>query len=104
MPVPTPIPWPDAEPLSEDAILLRLRDEGLAPLAWGNAPGDRYTAHSHPYHKVLYCVRGSIRFLFDETGAGVDLTPGDRLEIAPGTVHAAAVGPAGVTCIEAHRA
>jgi mannose-6-phosphate isomerase-like protein (cupin superfamily) len=33
----------------------------------------------------------------------VELRPGDRLDIEPGTEHAAAVGPQGVTCVEAPR-
>lgn len=31
------------------------------------------------------------------------LRPGDRLDIEPGTEHAATVGPDGVACIEAPR-
>jgi hypothetical protein len=29
--------------------------------------------------------------------------PGDRLDLAPGTAHAATVGQGGVTCVEAAR-
>jgi hypothetical protein len=31
----------------------------------------------------------------------VALSPGDRLDLDPGTEHAATVGPLGVTCVEA---
>jgi hypothetical protein len=33
----------------------------------------------------------------------VELRPGDRLDIEPGTTHGATVGPHGVTCAEAPR-
>jgi len=33
------------------------RDEGLRPSWWSNAPGDRYSAHSHPYHNNVSALR-----------------------------------------------
>ena len=79
-----------------------VRDEGLEPRRWGNAPGDTYSWHSHGYHKVLYCLRGSIVFhLRDQED--VELQAGDRLDVEPGTDHAATVGSDGVECVEAPR-
>jgi quercetin dioxygenase-like cupin family protein len=75
--------------------------EKLSPSSWSNGPGDKYSAHSHGYHKVLYCLEGSI--VFKVEGEAVNLRPGDRLEIPPGTSHSADVGPEGVTCMEAAR-
>ena len=78
-----------------------LAAEGLEPHSWSNAAGYRYGSHAHPYHKVLFCVAGSITF---HTAEGdVALHPGDRLDLPPGTEHAATVGPDGVTCMEAAR-
>lgn len=77
-----------------------LRSEGLEPRAWGNGPGDRYGWHEHAYHKVLYCVEGAITFHTHQDGDLV-LGPGDRLEIPPGTEHAATVGDQGCQCVEA---
>lgn len=71
------------------------------PRWWGNAPGDTYGWHSHRYHKVLYCARGSITFHTKE--GDFELGPGDRLDIDPGTEHAATVGAEGVECVEAAR-
>lgn len=79
-----------------------LRLEGLEPTRWGNGPGDTYRWHSHGYGKVLVCLRGSITFHTREAD-DVELHPGDRLEIGPGTEHAATVGPDGVECAEARR-
>ena len=60
-----------------------LHAEGLTPHAWGNAAGFSYGRHVHEYHKVLFCVSGSIVF---HTDAGdVVLGPGDRMELPPGS-------------------
>ena len=75
--------------------------EGLKPSTWSNAPGYRYAEHEHPYHKVLYCVEGTITFHTPE--GDVEMTSGDRLDLPPGTRHSATVGPDGVTCMEAAR-
>ncbi len=80
----------------------RLRDEGLSATGWGNGPRELYGWHRHPYHKVLYCVEGAIVFHTRDDG-DLALGPGDRLDIDPGTEHAATVGPEGVRCVEAPR-
>ncbi len=38
--------------LDEQAILARLRADGLRPAAWGNGPDDEYGWHEHSYLKV----------------------------------------------------
>jgi uncharacterized protein YjlB len=83
-------------------IVDRLRADGLDPSSWSNGPGDRYAAHDHAYDKVIAVERGSIRFGLPATAVGVELAAGDRLELPAGTAHDAVVGPAGVTCQEAH--
>jgi uncharacterized protein YjlB len=85
-----------------DDVARRLRDQGLDPSAWSNGPGDRYAPHDHGYDKVIAVEHGSIRFGLPATGAEIDLDAGDRLELPAGTAHDALVGPAGVTCLEAH--
>jgi mannose-6-phosphate isomerase-like protein (cupin superfamily) len=85
-----------------DDLARRLRDEGLAPSAWSNGPGDRYGPHAHGYDKVIVVERGSIRFGLPASGGTVDVGVGDRLELPAGTHHDAVVGPVGVTCLEAH--
>jgi mannose-6-phosphate isomerase-like protein (cupin superfamily) len=72
-----------------------------APRPWGNGPGDAYAVHTHPYHKVLYCLDGSITFHLAE--GAVTLEAGDRLDLEPGTEHSATVGPDGCSCLEASR-
>ena len=80
----------------------RLRAEGLAPGSWSNGPFHRYVPHEHGYDKVLVCAAGSIRFGLPDSGSAVELGVGDRLDLPAGTSHDAVVGPAGVTCLEAH--
>ena len=79
-----------------------LEAEGCSsPRSWANEPGDRYGRHEHPFHKVLFCLSGSIVFHTDD--GDVELTPGDRLDLGPGTAHAATVGREGCECVEASR-
>ena len=72
-----------------------------SPRWWSNGPGDTYGLHSHTQHKVLFCQEGTIVFHTDD--GDIELGPGDRLDLEPGTGHAATVGPRGVVCVEAYR-
>ncbi len=72
-----------------------------APRFWSNGPGDAYGSHSHDYHKVLFCLSGSITFHLD--GRDVALSAGQRLDLPPGTTHAATVGLDGCECVEASK-
>ena len=83
--------------------MTKLRKEASGCYSWSNSPGDMYAPHSHGYEKVLYCVEGSITFVLDAAGERLELTPGDRMVLPAGTVHAAEVGPDGCTCIEGRR-
>jgi uncharacterized protein YjlB len=103
------IRWQEARVPQEQELCRLMREEGLSPYSWSNGPGDSYAVHSHSYEKVLYCVRGSIRFTLpdmrDAAGniSAVDLAPGDCLVLPAGTRHGALVGSQGVTCMEAPR-
>lgn len=88
--------------LGRTDVMEMFRDEGCSPPRfWGNAPGDTYGSHSHHFHKVLFCLAGSITF--HTRGGDVELSAGDRLDLEPGTEHAATVGSDGVECVEASR-
>lgn len=92
---------PDAAASEHEAMAL-FRAEGCSSArTWSNGPGDTYGWHSHPYHKVLICLSGSIRFHLRD--GEIALGAGDRLDLPAGVEHAATVGPEGVTCIEASR-
>jgi quercetin dioxygenase-like cupin family protein len=87
----------------EQTVLDAFARESLSPNRWSNGPGDVYAPHTHGYHKVLFCLRGSIVFTLTDTTERFDLHPGDRLDIEPHTSHSAVVGDRGVTCVEAAR-
>jgi len=101
--------WQEAIAPQEQELFRRMQREGLTPYTWSNGPGDSYAVHSHTYEKVLYCVRGSIRFVLpdhaDTIGnmSAIDLAPGDSFILPAGVRHSALVGPQGVTCLEAAR-
>lgn len=84
-----------------DEAAAAFASEGLQPHTWSNQPNFVYGEHQHPYHKVLFCVAGSITFHTRE--GDVHLSAGKRLDLPPGTPHGATVGPGGVTCMEAAR-
>jgi quercetin dioxygenase-like cupin family protein len=96
-------PWGNDQPPTETTIRQILRAEGLEHYRWSNGPGDVYGAHTHPYHKVLYVVAGTITFGLPADEQQVVLHTGDRMELPPGINHDAVVGPEGVVCIEGHR-
>jgi hypothetical protein len=87
----------------EHQVMVAMRAEGLAPYRWDNGPYDTYAPPSHRYHKVLYCLRGSIRFVLTRENESLELRAGDRLDLEPHTEHSASVGPMGVVCLEAQR-
>jgi quercetin dioxygenase-like cupin family protein len=86
-----------------EALMTMLRAEATDCHTWSNGPNDRYAPHSHGYEKVLYCVDGSITFALEPDGRRLELTAGDRMVLARGTVHSAVVGPRGCRCIEGQR-
>ena len=86
-----------------DQLMERLRGEASGCYSWSNRPGDRYSAHSHGYEKVLYCTAGSITFVLERHGQQLVLKAGDRMVLPAGTVHSAIVGDVGCTCIEGRK-
>ena len=88
--------------MGEAELRERLAREGLSASSWSNGPFDRYPEHRHAFDKVLVAAAGAITFHLPELGSDVLLSAGDRLHLPAGTLHGADVGPAGVTCLEAH--
>src|SRR5437868_9818394 len=101
--------WQEATMPQEQELCRRMQQQDLSPYSWSNGPDDSYAVHSHSYEKVLYCVRGSIRFVLpdglDAHGnmSVIDLAPGDCMILPASVRHSAVVGPHGVTCLEATR-
>ena len=85
----------------DDAVRAFVADGCSAPRSWSTGPGGTYGTHAHGYHKVLFCLEGSITFHLRDRD--VDLSAGDRVDVEPDTEHSATVGPDGCSCIEASR-
>jgi mannose-6-phosphate isomerase-like protein (cupin superfamily) len=84
-----------------DAVAAFAAEGCSAPRFWGNEPDARYGSHKHGFHKVLFCLSGSIVFHTDD--GDVELNAGDRLDLESGTSHSATVGAEGCSCVEASR-
>jgi uncharacterized protein YjlB len=98
--------WERSTSPQEHELRGLMQQQGLSPYTWSNGPHDTYAVHSHSYEKVLYCVRGSIRFTLPDQPGGipfVDLSPGDGMILPAAVRHSAQVGSQGVTCLEATR-
>ncbi len=95
--------WTEPQPPTLRELQEIFIREGLFCYDWSNDPGDVYPAHTHDYDKVLFVVRGSITWLLPETNEAIETRAGDRIDLPRGTLHAAHVGPEGVTCLEAQR-
>jgi mannose-6-phosphate isomerase-like protein (cupin superfamily) len=92
--------WHGGQHPTYRTITQKMEQEGLRPYAWSNGPNFRYTARSHGYSKVLYCVEGSIEVVLPDANQSVVLRPGDRMELPRGVRHAAIIGPRGAQCVE----
>jgi quercetin dioxygenase-like cupin family protein len=95
--------WPHARPFTSQAAEERMKSERLSCYRWSNRPGDVYPAHDHPYHKVIFVLKGSITFGLPATDEQITLNAGDRLDLPAGIAHNAVVGRRGVVCLEGHR-
>lgn len=99
-----PLPGGRLDAPGVEAAHARLRELGVQPYSWSNAPGDRYAAHEHGYTKLLLCAEGSITFLVGDEETPHELAAGEGFVLPAGTRHGAIVGPSGCTCVEGHRA
>jgi len=89
--------------LGDSAVLAAMTADRLAPSFWTGAPGQLFGWHAHTGAKVLYVVAGELTFTLRD-GSSYAMTTGDRIDLDAGTEHSAAVGPAGVRCVEGYSA
>lgn len=74
-----------AGPLQLSALRQELEREGLTTAWWSEVPGVGVAEHEHPFPEARWVLSGYLRVhVGDEI---VDLGPGERLDLPPGTRH-----------------
>ena len=102
--MPSHTPWESSDTPTEDNLKEKMTGAGLSPERWTANDGHRFDVRQHDYHKVVYCVEGSIWFTFpDDPDTVIELEPGDRLDLPAGIRHGALTGMEGVVCLEARK-
>jgi quercetin dioxygenase-like cupin family protein len=75
----------DDGPLQLSALRRELQHEGLNTAWWSEVPGMRVEEHEHPFPESRWVLSGYLRvYVGDEV---IDLGPGERLDLPPGTRH-----------------
>jgi quercetin dioxygenase-like cupin family protein len=92
--------WRGGQHPTLEAITRRMRDEGLRPYVWSNAPNFRYPVRSHGYDKTLYCVQGTLEISFPKIKQRMTLRAGDRVDVPRGVRYSMIIGPSGTQCVE----
>jgi quercetin dioxygenase-like cupin family protein len=71
--------------LQLSALRRELQREGLNTAWWSEVPGVHVEEHQHPFPEARWVLSGYLRvYVGDEV---VDLGPGERLDLPPGTTH-----------------
>lgn len=74
-----------AGPLQLSTLRAALQQEGMTTAWWSEVPGTNVPQHEHPFPESRWVLSGFLRvYVGDEI---VDLGPGDRLDLPPGTKH-----------------
>ncbi len=76
------------------ALIAALEAEDLLVTEWTDDAGASYAPHTHAHAEVRVVVEGSITIVAG--GREHLLRAGDRIDLAPGQVHSATIGDAGV--------
>jgi quercetin dioxygenase-like cupin family protein len=71
--------------LQLSALRRELQREGLNTAWWSEVPGVHVEEHQHPFPEARWVLSGYLRvYVGDEV---IDLGPGERLDLPPGTTH-----------------
>lgn len=78
--------WDPAQgPLQLSTLRTVLQQEGLTTAWWSEVPGTHVPQHAHPFPEARWVLSGFLRvFIGDDV---VELGPGDRIDLPPGTKH-----------------
>jgi quercetin dioxygenase-like cupin family protein len=94
-PAPRIVLWEKRLRPVEDDLRNELGAQGYQALKWSSEPGQVYLAHAHIYPELLWVLRGSVTVVLAASRRMLELGPGDRIEMPPGTMHALLAGPDG---------
>ncbi len=95
-------PWTEDTPPTQEELETYLEGQDLVPYVWSSPAQSVFDGHTHGYHKILFVVKGSIKFDLPTRHKTITLNSGDRLDLPAGIRHSAVVGGDGVKCLEAH--
>lgn len=108
--------WSKAQGEPElNALISRLKDEGLEPVVMSSHPGKQYPTHTHSNSQVRWVISGNLRVgarIIEANGRPVpkdlqwvelNMGSGDRLELPSDTEHWIQLGPQGATYLLANR-
>jgi quercetin dioxygenase-like cupin family protein len=76
---------PSQGPLQLSTLRAVLQREGLATAWWSEVPGAHVAQHEHPFPEARWVLSGFLRVFIGEEV--IELGPGDRLDLPPGTKH-----------------
>ena len=94
------IEWEEDINPTEENIRQILKSEGYSVFKWSNDPNDYFSPHSHDYLQIFYVIEGSLTIRSVDDDITYEVNPGDRVEVRPGLIHEATIGPNGVVCLE----
>lgn len=71
--------------LQLSALRQELHREGMHTAWWSEVPGVKVEEHEHPFPEARWVLSGYLRvYVGDDV---IDLGPGERLDLPPGTKH-----------------
>ena len=76
---------PATGPLQLSTLRQALHREGMVTAWWSDVPGARTSAHVHPFPETRWVLSGFLKVTVG--GEALELGPGDRLDLPPGTRH-----------------
>jgi quercetin dioxygenase-like cupin family protein len=77
---------PHLGPLQLSTLRRALEGEGMVTAWWSDVPGTHIPIHAHDFPETRWVLSGFLRVTLG--GAALELGPGDRLDLPPGTPHA----------------
>jgi uncharacterized protein YaiE (UPF0345 family) len=68
-----------------------LKEEGIDSFPWSDSPGSYYYPHQHSEWEIRWLVKGSMKVKVNSDV--LQLSPGDRFELPPNTIHEVWIDP-----------